>query len=97
MLPLYLERRQAIQDAVRPGGVEVNAPGSDDDLGLGARAEPLAAPSFVASSQTLASKLSLAFCQKPMRYIRQYIGEAPAWAKGTPCTSRALPTRRSLA
>ena len=38
MLLLELERRQVVQAAVRSDGVEVKAPGFDDDLGLGARA-----------------------------------------------------------
>ena len=36
MLLLELERRQVVQAAVRSDGVEVKAPGFDDDLGLGA-------------------------------------------------------------
>jgi hypothetical protein len=45
---LELERRQGVQAAVWSDGVEVKAPGFDDDLGRGARAEPLDAQAFVA-------------------------------------------------
>jgi len=48
MLLLELERRQVVQAAVWPDGVEVKAPGFDDDLGFCARSEPLDAQAFVA-------------------------------------------------
>ena len=48
MLLLELEWRQVVQAAVRPDGVEVKAPGFDNDLRLGRRSEPVDAQALVA-------------------------------------------------
>ena len=48
MLLLELEWRQVVQAAVRADGVEVEAPGFDDDLRFCARSEPLDAQTLVA-------------------------------------------------
>ena len=50
MLLLELERRQVVQAAVGSDGVEVTPPGLDDDLGFGARSEPLDAQALVAQA-----------------------------------------------
>ena len=61
MLLLELERRQVVQAAVGSDGVEVTPPGLDDDLGFGARSEPLDAQALVWRKRPL--KLSLVpFC-----------------------------------
>jgi hypothetical protein len=62
MLLLELERPQVAQAAVRADRVEVKTPGFDDDLGLGARAEPFDAQALVAQAPVEALSL-VAFCQ----------------------------------
>jgi len=48
LLLLELERRQVVQAAVRSYCLEVKPPSLDDDLRLGARAEPLDAQALIA-------------------------------------------------